>query len=228
MDIALDIDALVWEGGAHMMFGRLYLDVLALPMARLHGERGLELARPVGAMEQLRTAAELLAQTLIAQGDWSRAEALLSEFQAELSVETQTVSSRGIAGARAELALARGDAKTALSLIEQLIETAAHTPGSRGHTREGKVVPRLWHVRGLALHKLNQHDEAERALQAGADAAKAQALKPTHWRILVSLGKLYQVRRRAEQAQATFQQAREIVQSLAGELNDSDLRPGLL
>lgn len=221
MDIALDIDALVWEGGTHMMFGRLYLDVLALPMARLHGERGVELARQVGATEQLRTAAALLAQTLIAQGEWARAEALLAEFHSQLYAATQTVSLRGIVSAQAELALARGDAQMALKLTDQLIQTAAHTG-------EGAIVPRLWHVRGQALHKLSRHDEAERVLQAGADAARAQSLMPACWRILASLGKLHRSRRRAEQAQAAFQQAREIVGTLAAELSAAELRDGFL
>ena len=158
---------------------------------------------------------------MIAQGEWARAEALLAEFPEQLSAETQTVSLRGIVCARAELALAQGDAKVALRLVEQLIETAAHT-------NEGALVPRLWHAKGLALHKLNRHDEAERALQAGAAAAEAQALKPTHWRILVSLGKLHQARRRSEQAQAAFQQARNRVQTLAAELSDADLREGFV
>jgi len=195
--------------------------VLALPMARLHGQRGVELARPVGATEQLRTASALLAQTLIALGEWTQVEALLSEFQTELNPETQTVSLRGIACARAELALTRDEPKTALNIIEHLIETAAHTA-------EGAVVPRLWHARGLALHKLNRHAEAELALQAGVDAAQAHDLKPAQWRILVSLGKLHQAHRRGEQAHAAFRQAREIVQLLAAELSDSNLREGLL
>ena len=174
----------------------------------------------MGAVEQLRTAAALLAETLIAQGEWARAAALLAEFPEQLSAETQTVSLRGIVCARAELALAQGDAATALALIEQLIETAVQADSA------SKIVPRLWHVRGLALHKLNQYDEAERVLQAGAAAAEAQALKPTHWRILVSLGKLHQARRRGEQAQAAFQHARHIVRTLAAELSETDLREG--
>lgn len=221
MDIALDIDALVWEGGTHMLFGRLYLDVLALPMARLHGERGVELARLIGATEQLRTAASLLVQTLIAQDEWERADALLAEFPTPLSEETQTVSLRGIVCARAELALARGDATAALSIIERLIQTAAHT-------QAGAVVPRLWHARGLALYKLNQHDQAELALRTAIDEADKQALKPAHWRILLSLGQIYRARRRPEQAKAAFQQANDIAQTLATELMDAELREGFL
>ncbi|MCZ7568767.1 MAG: hypothetical protein M5U01_09285 [Ardenticatenaceae bacterium] len=48
------------------------------------------------------------------------------------------------------------------------------------------------------------------------------------WQILAKLGELYQKRSDEEQAQRAFVRAAEIVQSLAGKIEDEELRAGFL
>lgn len=215
MDIALDIDA-IWEGVAHIAFGKTHHDCLSLDSARMHFEQAVAYARRVGATEFFNTAASFLASVRIAQSDLRAARGLLAELPEVAPRETQTTSQRLMACARAELLLAEGRVGEALDVIEGLIAIAPHTA-------EGGVVPRLWLLRGEALARLNRAGEAERALEDGARAAQAQHLLPAQWRCHLALGKSLLSRRSRDAAQAQFDAARAIVQALMEDLPDEAL-----
>jgi DNA-binding CsgD family transcriptional regulator len=219
MDIALDIEA-IWEGVAHIAFGKTHHDCLSLDSAHMHFEQATTYARRVGATEFFNTAASFLVSTLITRGELDVARNLLHELPKVPPAQTQTTSQRLMACARAELLLAEHRWGDALGVIDGLIAIAPHTS-------EGAVVPRLWLMRAEALTRLNHTDEAEAILHAAARAAADQDLKPMLWRIRVALGKLLRSRRKHDEAQTQFDQARAVVAALASDLPDETLSQSL-
>lgn len=225
MDLALDVEALVWQGVAHIAFGKTYHDCFDLAAARMHLEQALSLAQGVGAHEFLNTAISFLASTLIAAGEMASAQTVLQAspaWQAALTpTPGQTGSQRLILCAYAEWLLAQDAAQRALPLLDELIAVASHTA-------EGAVIPRLWLLRGKALIHLQRWTEAEAVLRAGIATAEQQVLRPLLWRLQVALGNLYHRQRQRELAQASFAAARRIVEPLAADLPDPLLRESLL
>jgi DNA-binding CsgD family transcriptional regulator len=121
--------------------------------------------------------------------------------------------------ARAELALAADDPALALEIADRLIASAAHaSPSAAG------CVPRLWRLRGEALAALGRAADAEAALTVADEAALLRGLQPLHWRIQLSLGRLYQSQGYRKRAEAAFSAARATVADLASRLTDAELR----
>jgi DNA-binding CsgD family transcriptional regulator len=219
-EIAQEIDNSVWLVGAEVALGAIALDLLAFDLARRHLEQALALARELG-LFFTQIAAGLLASVCVAQRDFAGAEELLaSALDSDTAMETR--GQRLAWCARAELALTTGDPSLALEIVDRLIASAANVAAYG----EG-CVPRLWHLRGLAL--VSEHAaEAEVALLAADTGALARGLAPMRWRIQASLGRLYQSQGRRKQADSAFATARAIVEDLAAGVPDTDLRAAFL
>lgn len=224
MDLALGIEAPVWEGVAHMAFGRIHHDCCDLPAAQMHLEEALRLARGVGAQEFLNTAIGFLATLLIQAGELAQAQAMLNESRLlhapPVAAVGETGSQRLIRCAQAELMLEQGNGLGALALANALVASAPHT-------REGRAIPRLWHLRGLALVRLKRFAEAEATFSAGIAAAQEQMLRPLLWRLQAALGTLHHTQRKYELAQSCFSAARTTVEMLMADLPDAHLRASL-
>lgn len=214
--VAEDIEHHQWIVGAHAALGMLYLDLLALDAARSHLERALELAREIGSRVWTGSTTGYLATTYVTRGEYARAEALLADVLVS-DTPTQTRSRRLCWYARGELALAHGEAETALNIADDLIASAANvTPET--------VIPRLWKLRGESLAALGETREAETVLHAAQAAAFKQGARPLLWRIHTALGKLYQAQARRDDARTEFSVACEVIQSLAAKAPDESLR----
>ncbi|HEV8193178.1 MAG TPA: tetratricopeptide repeat protein, partial [Ktedonobacterales bacterium] len=218
--IAEEIEHHQWMTAGHRALGALYLDLLELPEAQRHLEQALRLAEAIDSRFWTRIVSGFLALVSLAQHDMTRAESLLN---ATLGPDgpTQTVGQRLVWYARAELALARNDPSLALRITNQLLASAANIS-------EERVIPRLWKLRGEALMALHREAEAEKMLRAAQDAARAQALRPSHWRIAIDLGRLYQAQLRVEDAALAFTTAQEMIEELAVSIPDSSLRDHFL
>jgi DNA-binding NarL/FixJ family response regulator len=70
--------------------------------------------------------------------------------------------------------------------------------------------------------------EAEAALLAADNGARTWALPSIRWRIQTSIGRLYQSQDRRKQAETAFATARVIVEDLAADVPDVELRAALL
>jgi tetratricopeptide (TPR) repeat protein len=219
LDIALDIGA-IWEGVAHIPFGKTHHDCMSFDSARMHFEQAAAFARRVGAAEFHATAGSFLASNMIAQGDVQAAQTLLNQLPDMLPAETQTTSQRLVACARAELLLATRNWPDALHLIDELKWVAPHVS-------DGGIVPRLWLLRAEALARLDRADEACAVLAEAARTAQAGSFKPILWRIQIALGRILQSQRRHAEALSQLDHARAVVSSLAADLPDDRLRESL-
>lgn len=209
LTLAEDIEHRQWIIGAHAALGMLHLDMLAFEAARSYLEQALAWAREIGSRVWTCSTAGYLATTYVRQGEFARAETLLADVLAN--------GTRLCWCARGELALARGQAQTALDIADRLIASAAHaTPET--------VIPRLWQLRGEALTALGRTREAETVLQAARTTASEQGAQALVWRIHMALGRLYRVQARRREAAREFSTAQEEIQRLAAKVPDKSLR----
>lgn len=224
LEIASEIEHRLWIAGAHMLLGRVYLDLLALPQAQDHLEQALAQAKNINTAFMVNANSAFLALTYIGQGKLSQAETVLNAvLQPEmLAGAPLTQVQRLVVCARVELALAHGDPQTALQIIERLIQSAAITQEHQG------IVPRLWYLHGLAMLDLERPEAAREDLYTAQAAAEKQGVRSLLWRIWVDLGKLALVNGQREKAEDAFDRALSLLEMLASEVSDEMLREQFL
>jgi DNA-binding NarL/FixJ family response regulator len=130
--------------------------------------------------------------------------------------EGQSLVSRNLRLAGAELALARGEPALALDEVAALIAATAN--------RDGHVIPRLWLARGLAEVELRRYDAAHETLTAALAAAQAQGRRPLTWRIQAALARVLSPQRRREEFHAFTLAAQGMVDELARTISAPELR----
>jgi DNA-binding CsgD family transcriptional regulator/tetratricopeptide (TPR) repeat protein len=214
--IAEELEHRQWMVAAHWATGALYLDLLTPLIAQHHLKQALRISHEFGSRHWINTTTGILASAWILQGELEQAQVLLNtEFSGNAPV--QTIGQRMAWYARAELALARGDAELALQITDRLSASAANISEQRG-------IPRLLKLRGEALMALNQATEAETALRSAQEMAAAQGANPLLWRICVTLGTLYQTQSRETEAEQVFSTARAIIEELAANIPDEHMQ----
>jgi DNA-binding CsgD family transcriptional regulator len=196
-----------------VLAGALYLDVIAPQHARSVLDRALALAHELGSQVWSAYAAACLATAAALEHDFSTASAIL---QREISAETglQTATHRQLWCARAEILLASNSAGEALSIAEKL---AATLPS-------GKVAPRVLTLRGNSLLALRSFDAAERMLANAIEASSIVGLRSQQWRAHAAYARLLRARGRRDEADAQVRSAYALIQDLAAELGDPDVR----
>lgn len=221
LELASQIGHVQWANAAHLGLGGIYSDLLALPEAREHFKEALRLGKEMGSLTVMRIAGGFLASTYVAEGSLALAETVLMERQDDPSSgeAPRTIGDRFVMFARAELALSRGEAPAALALTGELVASALNVD----YWGEG-AIPRIWQLQGEALAALHRLDEAEAALLAARHVAGEQGMRPRLWRIVASLGRVYQAQGRRRQASEAFAEARSIIGSLAEIITDQSLR----
>jgi DNA-binding CsgD family transcriptional regulator len=218
--LAEQIEHRQWLTAAHWQSGALYFDLLALSAAQQHLEQALGLAHEVGSWNWIRIVSAFLARAYLLQQDLAKGASILTAAL-EADADMQTIGQRLVWAAHVDLALARRDPILALDITDRLIASAANLSGER-------VIPRLWQLRGEALAALGRIEEAEAMLRAAQETAHAQGLRPLLWRICVALGRFYQSQARREEAEQAFSIARALIEELAANLPDEELRAQFL
>jgi DNA-binding CsgD family transcriptional regulator len=216
LEIAEEIGHRAWIAGGNFTLSAIYLDLLALPLAREHAERGLAAAQAIDSRFLVCSASSFLAAICIAQGDLAQAEAILDAAPGQ-DAPSETLAQRLIWRARAELALARRDWAAALRITDQLMASAANL-------MPDGVIARLWYLRAQALIGLGNLEEAEVALNAAQVAARDHGALALLWRIQTVLGALYRTQGRRELLEQVVAQARALVDTLAEQIPDPELR----
>jgi DNA-binding CsgD family transcriptional regulator len=204
--------------GARVALAAIALDLLALDSARQHLEACQADAREIGAFLG-QIVAGLLATVYVAQNDLAAAEAWI-DSQLSPGTPMETRGQRLAWAARAELALASGQPAQAQSIAERLIGASAG--------RSAASIPRLGRLLGEALLAQGLASSGERALLAADMGARERALRPLRWRIQADLGRLYHSQGQRKRAESAFATARGIVEQLASDIPDEDLRAAFL
>jgi tetratricopeptide (TPR) repeat protein len=209
-----------WILGATCGLGLVHRDLLALPIALGYLEQALNLTKTMRSPYWVSCVTGFLASTCIAAEDLHRAEEVLVALPVD-DARLQMLGDRLCQSARAELALAQGKPEVSLPILDQLV---ASVPA----TSAGKVIPRLWYLRGQMLMMLNRADEAAAALRDAAKAAAALDHRPLLWRIHVTQASLVRARCHSDDAEQAMARARAIIQELATSIPDDTLRTDFL
>jgi DNA-binding CsgD family transcriptional regulator len=216
VQIADDIEHRQWMTAARCALGMLYLDLLALSDARQTLERALALAYETGSHIWIRCAAGALASVCVTQGALDRAEVVLDDALGA-DAPMQTLPQRHVWSARAELALARGNASLALDIADQMTACAPNAAG-------GPAILRVTPLRAAALAALQRWEEAEAALLAARATADTYGARSVLWRIDAALGTLYGAVRRPADAERACSSAQSMIAELAARITDAQLR----
>lgn len=215
--LAEGVEHTQWTAAALSSLGALYVDVIAPRHARPPLERALRLAHELGSEVWSAYAASRLAAAAVLEHDFSTASGILER---ELADDTpfETATQRQLWCARADLLLASGSADEALSIADKLAATLS----------PGTVAARVWMLRGSALLALRSFDEAERALIDAIEASRTTGFRSQQWRAHAAYARLLRARGRRDEADVQIQAAHALLQHLAGDLDDTELRSTFL
>ena len=135
--------------------------------------------------------------------------------------EPRTLMQRRLSWAWGELALAQGAPAVALRIAERLIASA---PGEM----RTQAIPRLLKLKGEALVALKRLSEAMEALEEAKRGALERREAPLLWQVQRSLGRVYRLLTREQEARSAFAAAREVIEELAQTVDDAELRERFL
>jgi tetratricopeptide (TPR) repeat protein len=187
-------------------------------------ERGLEIARQALTIAKTHMpsfhlyALCKMAQLHLRQGQFTEAESAI-EYGKELF--NQEIAPRYwqlVILAEAELALRQGDYERALAATGDLPATL-HQFGLRVY------IPEALYLRGKILREMGEAEAAHRTLLEARAEAEALGSRRMLWQIL---GALSQLETDPAEARHLRQQAHEIVQSIAGNISNPELRVSFL
>jgi tetratricopeptide (TPR) repeat protein len=120
-----------------------------------------------------------------------------------------------------ELWLARGDAEKAMACAEECLELA-----EKSESR--KIIVKARRLRAQALMALGQAGEAERDLDTAIQLAREVGNPPQLWKSYVALGDLRKARGRTEDANSAYGEGFSVIEQVAADLEDEELRETFL
>lgn len=216
LQLALEIEHQQWTVGGYCLLGQIYVLMLEPALALRHLDTALPLAEKLGSAYWLDSIRAYQALVYLIEGQLKQAEATLQATMPR-DQEPRTVSERRVAWAWGELALAQGESQVALQIAERLIASAP------GETRT-QPIPRLWKLKGEALVALKRLSEGVEALEKAKRGALERREAPLLWQIHGSLGRVYRLLKREQEAREALVATREGIESLAQTIDDAELR----
>ncbi len=218
--IATTIEHQEWIAATYGALGHLYLLLLEPGRAVSCLEAGVAGAQASGSMIWIGYLTPYLALAYILKREVSRAEAVLKSVLPR-DQQPGDFFERQAARAWGELALARGEAARALAIAEYLLASA---PGDERQ----QPIPHLLALKGEALLALKRLEEAAEALEDAKLGAEQRQAPSVLWRIHRSLGRVYHLLKRGDQARHEWSEARDIIAKLAGTIEETPLREHFL
>ena len=206
-----------WSTACWWIVGQTHGHLSDLDYAKSAFERALDFAHQIGSSFWTYLTAASLVRVLVERRDLDEAQ---SVFDTEFGPADDEPDARGSLhdshrrNAEAALALARGNASHALDIIDKTLSTMPNL--DRG------VVPAHTILRAQALRQLGRLEEARDEFVAARRRLTEFNERPTRLIACAELGRVYLALGRAEEAQAAFDEARE----LAGFINDHISDPG--
>jgi class 3 adenylate cyclase/tetratricopeptide (TPR) repeat protein len=205
--------------------GWLYIELGDLDHALDFNRRGAEGARKRGDPETIANAELNLADTLLAQGDFSLAQECLDGVS-RLVHDPATSDwlkwrySTHLFASLGEFWLARGDTARAREFANQCLDLATRT-NSR------KYVVKGWRLLGEIARARRQWDEAAGWLQQALALAQTIGNPPQLWKTHLALGHLHAEARRPEQAWQAYHAARQVIERVKASVQNPGLRASL-
>ena len=219
MAIAQEINHDQWRIQIHLRFGAVFLALRLSDLASTHLEHALSIANAVSSSFSITGAVGLLASTYVQRGDLLEAARLLEPI-VDLARPPEMFSLRVCWFAVVELLAVRDQHLEALDAFDLLVGSI---PGM-----SGTLSPELLHLRARVLYGCGWLDEA--VIQA--DEACGTAVRLGHslvlWRIRALQRKLYLAQGRVEEADEARKAALRIINGLADQLDDEELRETFL
>ena len=218
--VAEEIGHRQWLCAAHHLNGSLFLDLLEPNTAASHLEQALAIAREVGSRVWIRANSGLLALAELAMGQPDGAAVAL-ETGLRTDPPALTMAERYFWRASIELALLQNDPSGAIELIDQMINATPYASRERPATR-------LSLLRGRALIRLEQFDEALSWLIPAQRVAREQQARPLLWRIHRELGIARAALGKRLRASEEFGQAHRLIDQIGTTLADPDMQDRFL
>lgn len=204
-----DLENPAWLCRSHLDHGLTLLDALAVEEVMADLEASVAWAGRSGVALFLGTSLAWLAVGQALVGDGTVAGATIDRA---LAADESRLTRRNAAYARLELALARGDPRTALAEVDRLL---AGVPGSEPE----REPPRLGLKRGRALLALDRPRQAAATLRRAVDVATWAGAPPVRWQCLAGLADAEDRCGHPDRARAAREQAREVVTELGASLD---------
>src|SRR2546421_1545061 len=214
--IATAIEHQQWIVVTYGALGQLYLSMLEPALAISALEAGLAGAQTLGSAYWIGNLRSYLALAYVLRREFTRAEEVLKAVMPQ-EYQPSNLGERQVARAWAELALAQGKSTIALHIAEQLLVSAP------GDVRQ-QPIPHLLALKGEALLALKRLEEAARVLEDAILGAEQRQAPSVLWRVHGSLGQVYHMLKRADQAQREWSEACEIIAKLAETIDQTYLR----
>lgn len=218
--IATTIEHQEWVVATNGALGQLYLLLLEPDSAVSCLEAGVAGAHALGSTIWAGYLTPYLALAYLFRREFPRAESTLKTLMPR-DQQPDNFFERQVTRIWGELALAQGEAARALAIAEQLIASA---PGDA----RPQPIPHLLALKGEALLALKRLEEAAVALEDAKLGAEQRQAPSILWRIQCSLGQVYHLLKREEQAQREWSEARDIIAKLASTIDETALREHFL
>jgi len=214
--IATAMEHQQWMVVAYCGLGDTYLLLLQPALARAALETGLSLALELGSAFLIGVLTALRGLAYVLEHDLSQAAATLTAVMPREQLP-RTLEERQIAWVWGEFALAQDEPIRALQRAEHLLASA---PGEQ----RTQPIPHLLRLKGEALIALSRFEEAVQAFEEAKRGAEMRHDQSILWRVQRSLGQVYHVLKREDQAQHECASAREIIDVLARTIDQTYLR----
>jgi len=218
--IATEIEDPQRIAGAYYALGYSYLLMLQADPAIQNLEAGLTVANEFGSSWMIGNTTTELANAYLLHNEMGRARALLDPVVQQPAGQ-YTRAERRMLWAKGNLFLAENKPAEALRIAEHLLD-------SKQSTHETQPIPALLKLKGEALLALKQFKKAEQALEGAKQGAEDRQALPLLWQIHARLGWLHKAQKNSDKSEREFASARQILQTLAGNISDENLRISFL
>jgi non-specific serine/threonine protein kinase len=209
--IAEETEHRAWMCASLVGLGAIQCDLLALNESAATLEEALLIAHECGSMFWIRVASGLLGRSLVPAGRLDRAQEVLDAALTP-DAPADTVGSRIVLAARAELLLARKRPAEALAVLDRL------TAGL--DSADPALVPSLARLRAGALAQEGEHASAVQIAASTADRARERGTRSGLWLVYADLATYYQALGERDKAREAHRAATDVIDSLAAQLGD--------
>jgi predicted ATPase/serine/threonine protein kinase len=189
-----------------------------------YNEIALRLAEPLDDDELLCNARINLADCAIGAGNLARARQILETLYQNLPRLHEWMKwrySQHCLHSLGEVLLAQGESERALTLADECLQLAERTDSR-------KNIVKARRLRGQVFAAAGQHAEAESEYRKALDLARSVGNPPQLWKTLDALGRTLLELGSENEARAAFEEALRVIDDVAAQLDDTDLKTTFL